>query len=497
MHAAETVWVLGDQLNRSIGALAEAEPGRTRVLMVESEAKLRSKAFHRQRLHLVLAAMRAFADELRRSGFEVDYRRAPSLSAGLEEHRRRFNPPAVRASEPASWDGLAVLRHHGVEVVRSNQFLCHYQDFARWAAGRNRLRMEDFYRWRRAETGYLMDGDQPAGGRWNFDSENRRPAPGEAVSWPQPQATGLDRSDRDLVDGLPDLAVGDAPAGTWATTRRAALARLRHVVEAVLPRFGPHQDVMLEGSWHLAHSLLSPYLNLGLLLPGEVCDAVDDAYRAGGVPIASAEGFLRQILGWREYVWGVYWLWMPGYRSANHFGAGRPLPPAFRTGQTSMRCLATTLGSVRRHAYAHHIQRLMILGNLGLLAGISPAELVEWMWASFIDGAEWVMLPNVIGMALHADGGRMATKPYAAGGAYINRMSDHCRGCRYDPKKRTGEVACPYTTLYWHFLDTNRAELARNHRMRPAVRNLERLGDMAEVRRRATEVLDRLDAGTL
>lgn len=493
----QTVWVLGDQLNRALGAMAGLRPGEARVLMVESAAKITSKPFHRQRLHLVLAAMRSFAAELEAEGFDVDYRRAASLEQGLAEHRRHHRPEVVRATEPASWEGRTRLEGLGVELVRSNQFLCHYEDFATWAGGRRRLRMEDFYRWRRTETGYLMDGDQPAGGRWNFDTENRRPSPKEPVSWPEPAISRLGAADADLVAGLPASAVGAEPDGVWATTRRAALARLHHAVEQVLPRFGPHQDVMLDSDWHLAHSLISPYLNIGLLLPGEVCDAVEDAYRAGRVPIESAEGFLRQVLGWREYVWGVYWLWMPGYRDVNHFDAHRPLPPAFTTGETGMRCLSRALDGVEQRSYAHHIQRLMIFGNLGLLAGIEPAAMVEWMWARFVDGAEWVMLPNVIGMALHADGGRMATKPYAAGGAYINRMSDHCGSCRYDPKQRTGEKACPYTTLYWEFLARHRDRLAGNHRMVQAVRNLDRLRDLPDVRARAAEVLERLDAGTL
>ncbi|HET9076449.1 MAG TPA: cryptochrome/photolyase family protein [Acidimicrobiales bacterium] len=493
----DTVWVLGDQLNRAIGAMAAADPDRTRVLMVESDAKIASKPFHRQRLHLVIASMRAFAAELRAEGFEVDYVRAASLAAGLDEHRHRHRPAVVRATEPASWAGRELLAGLGVELIRSNQFLCHYEDFARWAGDRRRLRMEDFYRWRRTETGYLMDGDRPAGGRWNFDSDNRRPSPNEPLAWPRPSLTRMGPDDAEVVAGLPPGAVGAAPTGLWATTRRGALARLRHAVDEVLPRFGPHQDVMLDDDWHLAHTLISPYLNIGLLLPGEVCDAVEDAYRAGRVPIASAEGFLRQVLGWREYVWGVYWLWMPGYRDSNHFGARRPVPPALLGAGTRMRCVANAVEGVEARAYAHHIQRLMILGNLALLAGIDPRAMVEWMWSRFVDGAEWVMLPNVIGMALHADGGRMATKPYAAGGAYISRMSDHCRGCAYDPKKRTGDRACPYTTLYWDFLARHRDRLAGNHRMVQAVRNLDRLADLPEVRARAAEVLERLDAGTL
>ena len=247
----------------------------------------------------------------------------------------------------------------------------------------------------------------------------------------------------------------------------------------------------------MAHSMLSPYLNLGLLHPREVCDAAEAAYRSGRVPIQSAEGFVRQVIGWREYVWGVYWLWMPEYAAANGLNAGRDLPPLFRDGETDMRCVAETLTAVHEHGYAHHIQRLMVLGNLALLAGVVPQQMVDWMWASFVDGAEWVMLPNVLGMSLHADGGRMATKPYAAGGNYINRMSDYCRDCRFDPKRRTGTDACPFTTLYWGFLDRNQSVLSGNHRMARQLQAARKLADMAEVRARATEVLAQLDGGEL
>ena len=322
--------------------------------------------------------------------------------------------------------------------------------------------------------------------------------PGESLTaWPTPVRSRLDEVDRQVLDELPASAVGSDPDGTWATTRRGALARLRHVIDKVLPIFGPHEDAMLAGEWSMAHTLLSPYLNIGLLYPDEVCDAAETAFRTGRIPIASAEGFIRQIIGWREYVWGTYWLWMPGYNGLNALEAERRLPPLFRGGGTEMRCVGETLQSVEDHGYAHHIQRLMVLGNLALLSGVAPNDMVDWMWASFVDGAEWVMLPNVIGMSLYADGGMMATKPYAAGGNYINKMSDYCSGCRFNPKKRTGADACPFTTLYWDFLDRNRGRLEGNHRMARQLHASNRLSDLEEVRERAAEVLDRLDAGGL
>lgn len=493
----DTVWVLGDQLNRRISSLEGRSPDNTRILFVESAAKIGSKPYHRQRLHLVLTSMRRFADELQNLGFDVDYRQADSFATGLDDHRREMSPDRVIAMEPMSHRMRGRLSELDVEVTRSNQFLCHYEEFAEWADGRKRLVMEDFYRLQRERLGYLMDGDGPAGGAWNFDAENREPPPRDGRSWPEPVRSRLDDLDREIIDSLPENAFGADPDGTWATSRRAALARLRHVVEDVLPVFGPHEDAMLKGEWSMAHSLLSPYLNLGLLYPDEVCEAAEEAYRAGNVPIASAEGFIRQIIGWREYVWGVYWLWMPEYAESNVLRATRPLLPVFRSGDTDMRCVSECLSSVREHGYAHHIQRLMVLGNLALLAGVEPSDMVDWMWASFVDGAEWVMLPNVLGMSLYADGGNMATKPYAAGGNYINKMSDYCGDCRFKPGNRVGDDACPFTTLYWNFLDSNSDRLADNHRMARQLAALKRLGDLDAVRQRADEVLERLADGRL
>ncbi len=493
-----TVWVLGDQLNRDIGALRDATPALHRVLMVESRAKMAGKRWHRQRAHFVLASMRRFADELRADGFEVDYRRADSLRRGYDEHVAAFGPIEVLATEPASWDGLELLRALGVTTVRSNQYLCHYDDFADWAGGRKQLKMEDFYRWQRPRLGYLMEGDEPAGGRWNYDDENRQRPPKNGSPWPEPQQSRLDELDRAVLADLPDGCWGADPDGTWATSRHGALARLRHFVDEVLPMFGPHEDAMVERSWHLAHSVLSPYLNVGLLLPGEVCDAVQDAFDEGRVPIASAEGFIRQVIGWREYVWGVYWLWMPDYRDRNALGADRPVPPVFRgEAPTDMNCVRNCISTLHDRAYNHHIQRLMVLGNLAMLHGVDPWDMTEWMWSSFIDGAEWVMLPNVIGMSQWADGGMMATKPYAAGGNYIDTMSDYCRSCRYDRKQRVGDDACPFTTLYWDFLARHHDLLVKNPRIARQVRASEQLSDLPAVRERAVEVRRRLDDGTL
>jgi deoxyribodipyrimidine photolyase-related protein len=493
-----TVWVLGDQLNRNLGALATAQPGRQRVLLVHSTDKLASKRWHRQRAHLIVTAMRRFALELRAEGFEVDERDATSFRSGLTAHREEFNPSRVVAMESANFAGNQLLIDLGVEIIRSDQFLCHRNDFASFAAGRKSLKMEDFYRWQRTRLGYLMDGDEPVEGRWNFDEDNREPPPKTGHDrWATPPKDPLDDLDRHVLAGLPESCWGADPDGTWATDRAGALRRLDHFITHLLPVFGPHEDAMLTDNWHLAHSLLSPYLNLGLLLPAEVCDAAEDAYRTGHAPIASVEGFIRQIIGWREYVHGVYWLWGPDYRSANGLQATRPLPPVFLGAKTDMRCVSSALATLHDHGYMHHIQRLMVIGNLSMLAGVDPWALTEWMWAGFVDGAEWVMLPNVIGMSQHADGGKMATKPYAAGGAYIDKMSNSCKGCRYDRKQRVGPDACPFTTLYWDFLARHTEKFGRNPRIVQQVRAAQKLSDLPAVQQRAVEILAMLDAGDL
>lgn len=488
--------MFGDQLNRRIGAMADADPGRDRVLLVESEAAL-GRGAHVQRNHLVITAMRRFGAELAAAGFEVDRRRAPSLPAGFEAHVAEHGPDSVVATEPNSRAARALCDRLGVDQVRSDQFLCHPDDFAGWAASRSgRLRMEDFYRWHRSRLGYLMDGDEPVGGRWNLDSDNREPPPRDVARFPAPVESRLDDVDDEVLASLPPTH-GAEPVGLWPTSRRAAQARLRHFVEEALPEFGPFEDAVSGRSWHLAHSLLSPALNLGLLLPGEVCDAVVERFEAGGVPLSSAEGFVRQVVGWREYVWGLYWLW-PDHGATNELGHRRAVPPAL-TGEvdTRMRCVADTVAGLHERAWVHHIPRLMILSNLANLYGVEPRQVTAWMSSRYIDAAEWVMVPNVHGMAMWADGGRMATKPYVSGGAYLNRMTDHCRACPYDPRVRVGETACPFTTLYWDFMAEHRDRLAESGRMARPLANLDRLGDLDEVRRRAADVRRGLRDGTI
>jgi len=447
--------------------------------------------------------MHHFADELRAEGFEVDHRVAESLPAGLRAHCDEFGVERVFAMEPMSWDGRAMLHRLGVDVYPNDQFLCHYADFAAWIADRTTFKMEDFYRWQRVRLDVLMEPDdgvpRPVAGQWNFDHDNREPPPKDGRRWPAITKFKLDDVDRAIIADLDANDVwGANPDGTWPVTRQQALVRLDEFIAEGLKPFGPHEDAMLAAEWKLAHSTLASSLNLGLLHPDEVIAAAEAAYRSGDAPINSVEGFIRQVIGWREYVWGLYWLWMPSYRTANVLQATRPVPPAFLTaGSTHMACVASVIDHLDSHGYAHHIERLMVLGNLALTAGVDPQAMVEWMWASFVDGAEWVMLPNVIGMALFADGGQMATKPYASGGAYLNKMGDSCKGCRYNPKKRTGDDACPFTTLYWDFLARNEEALLGNHRLSRQLAAMRRLSDLPAVRERAVEVLGQLDDGTL
>lgn len=490
-----TVLILGDQCHRSVASLAGCTPDDTRVLFVTSTSYLGAKRWHRQRLHVVLASMRRFARELRAEGFDVDERIATNQSEGLAAHRREFAPTRVRAMVPMSFRGRAFVEGSCDEVIANDQFLCSYDDFATWTTTRKgRLKMEDFYRWQRLRLDVLIEPDgEPTGGRWNYDDENREPPPKDGRAWPAPETFPLD----DIDDEVSALIATHAPqafgapwSGLWPTSTAQAQARLRRVIDEVLPHFGPHEDAMLAGNWHLAHTLLSSSLNLGLLRPETVIEAALAAYRAGRIPIASAEGFIRQVIGWREYVWGLYWLWMPDFAGWNSLGATRPIPSAFLGEPTKMRCVSACIDELDAHAYTHHIQRLMVLGNWALLTGVDPQAMTDWMWASFVDAAEWVMVPNVIGMTLHADAGRMATKPYAAGGAYISKMSDYCKGCAYDPKKRTGPTACPFTTMYWDFLARHEAKFAKNNRMAQQYAGMRRLADLDAVRARASEVAD-------
>lgn len=496
----DVILVAYDQLSRRHGALGRATPETHEVLLIDSDRMLRSRTWGAQRLFLILAAAEHLADELARDGFTVHRRQAATVATGVAQFRRDTDAHLLM-THPSSFALTAAMTHAGVELVDDDSFLTSRADFTAWVSQQKSLRMETFYRWQRTRLGVLMEDGKPVGGTWNLDAENRLPPPRGGHAWPEVLHHPPDRIDEQVwsrLQGMGLSLVGDDPDGTWATSREGALRQLRHFLDTALADFGPYEDAMPADSWAVNHSLLSPYLNLGLLDPAEVVAAALARFAEGGIPLASCEGFVRQVIGWREYVRGLYWHLGDDYRQRNGLAAHRPLLPLLEDPSlTQMACLSSTVTDLHARGWVHHIPRLMLLSNLALLTGVEPLEFLEWMRRMFVDAHDWVMVPNVIGMGLHADDGLMMTKPYAAGGAYIHRMGRHCGSCRYDPKRRTGESACPFTTLYWDFLDRHRDRFLRNHRMAQQVRGLDRLTDLPEVRERAAQVLEGLTGGTI
>ena len=487
----DLVLILGDQLTDSLSSLRGRDPSRTVVLMAEVMGEATYVRHHRKKIVLVLAAMRHFAARLKAAGWRVDHvaleaeGNTGTLGGELERAVRRHGASAVFLTEPGEWrlkleaDGWAAALGVPVTVIEDDRFLASHADFEAWAEGRKALRMEFFYREMRRRSGLLMEGEAPAGGRWNFDAENRAP-PAGGLFLPEPLRHDPDVVTREVLEMVarrfPD-GFGKLEDFRFAVSREQALASLSHFVETALPAFGDDQDGMLAASPYLHHAVISPYLNIGLLGPLEVCEAVEAAWKAGRVPLNAAEGFIRQVIGWREYVRGVYWLEGPAYVFRNALDAHRSLPDFYWTGRTEMACLKAAIGQTLDLAYAHHIQRLMVTGNFALLAGVDPHAVHEWYLGAYADAFEWVEAPNTIGMSQFADGGRLGSKPYAASGSYINRMSDYCAACAYDVKARSGTRACPFNRLYWDFIDRHAALFAGNPRMAQSVRTLERMGE--------------------
>lgn len=486
------VLVLGDQLDGRSSALEGFDAARDRILMVEAPGEAARVWSAKPRIAVFLAAMRHFARDLEARGLPIDYLALgrhdhPTVEAALAAALARHRPERLVAVEPGEWRLVAsleaVAREAGVPLAwrEDRHFLVSRAEFAQWARGYRQLRMESFYRWMRKRTGVLMDGDGPAGGEWNFDASNResfgRQGPSGIPAVPAFAPDALTREVLADVERHFGDHPGDLAAFAWPVTREDALAALEAFVRDRLPAFGRHQDAMWTGEETLNHSLLSVAMNLKLLAPGEVVAAAERAWREGRAPIESVEGFVRQVLGWREFVRGMYWLDMPGMREANHFGHARALPAWYWTGQTKMNCMREAIGQTLRTGYAHHIQRLMVTGQFALLAEVDPKAVADWYLAVYADAVEWVELPNVAGMALYANGGRFTSKPYVATGAYIDRMSDYCRHCAYRPKLATGPKACPFTTLYWHFLARHEDEFAGHPRTALMIRNLRRLGE--------------------
>jgi deoxyribodipyrimidine photolyase-related protein len=465
--------------------------------MMEVAAETTYVRHHKQKIVLVLSAMRHFAELLRRRGITVDYveldaaENTGSLTTEVERAVAAHRPERVIVTEPGEWRVLAMVETWGartqkpVEVRGDDRFFASRARFAAWARGRRSWRMEHFYREMRREHGILMEEDHPAGGEWNYDAANRKRLPARTLPPTRlrfaPDPTTLEVMS--LVERRFSGNFGELSEFAWPVTRADALRALEDFIANALPLFGDYQDAMRTDAPFLYHSLLSTSLNLGLLSPREVCRGAEAAWRSGAAPLNAVEGFVRQILGWREYVRGVYWESMPEYARSNALEACRALPAFYWTGDTDMRCLREAIRSTARHAYSHHIQRLMVTGNFALLAGVAPREIERWYLAVYADAYEWVEMPNTLGMAVFADGGQMASKPYAASGAYIERMSNFCRDCVYDVRKKTGEGACPFNYLYWAFLIRQQSRLSANPRMAMPYRTL---GGWASDRKRAT-----------
>lgn len=482
--------VLGDQLSPEMSSLRDAKKGADLILIAEVMEEATYVRHHKKKIAFLFAAMRHFAEELRAAGHQVRYVRledpANQGSLRAEVARALEETPdldGVVVTKPGEWRLLQDMETWGellpvaVELREDTRFVVPLKEFEAWAKGRKQLRMEYFYREVRRKTGLLMEGEEPAGGQWNYDSENRKRLP-KSKSTPHrflPDGDALTREVMALVEARFADHFGDLEPWVFATTRAGAEEARDHFLFEILPGFGDWQDAMARGEPWMWHSLLSAYINCGLLDPLDVCRRAEGEWKAGRAPLNAVEGFIRQIIGWREFVRGIYWLKMPGYAQMNALEAHRPLPEFFWTGETPMRCMAEAIGQTKRYAYAHHIQRLMITGNFALLAGLSPAEVNEWYLLVYADAYEWVELPNTHGMALHADGGLMASKPYAASGNYISKMSDYCESCAYDVKQRTGEKACPFNFLYWDFIDRHEAQFRNNPRMAVICKSINRM----------------------
>lgn len=495
--------VLGDQLSHDLASL-KATSANDPVLMLEVAREATHVPSHAQRTVLFLSAMRHFAAELKAAGRVVDYvslddpENTHTFEGEISRAIRRHRATRLIFTRPGEHRVLAeitrALDHAGckAEMLEDDHFLTTPAQFAAWAKGRKSLTMEYFYREQRRRLGYLMEGDTPLGGEWNYDKDNRRPfgKSGPSPRPPRPPHSPPDAVTREVMHMVarrfPD-APGSVEGFAWPVTRDAALAALCHFIDTRLADFGPYEDAMWQGEPFLYHSALSPLLNLHLLSPRECCDAAIEAFLRGRAPLASVEGFIRQLIGWREFVRGVYCIEGPDYERRNFLGESGTLPEFYWTGDTDMNCLKTCIGEVRERAYGHHIQRLMVTGNFALLAGVHPRHVSDWYLGMYADGVDWATLPNALGMVMHADGMRdeqgrvvrlpvVGTKPYAAGGAYINKMSNYCRSCRYDPAKRVGDDACPFTTMYWDFMRRHRDYLSKNTRTSAILGTLDRLG---------------------
>ncbi|MFK7881640.1 cryptochrome/photolyase family protein [Roseobacter sp.] len=470
--------VLADQLNKSITSLRDLEVHDV-ILMAEVRSEATYVKHHKKKIAFLFSAMRHFAQDLISEGANVEYvfydtpDNSGSLFGEVQRVVESHKIDKVVVTSPGEHRLLSEMQGWSkqldipVEILNDDRFLSSVNEFADWAKGRKQLRMEFFYREMRRKYSVLMEPEGPTGGEWNYDAKNRKP-PKEGLTIPPPFCAEPDIVTRDvmaLVDREFADHFGDLEPFHYGVTRGDALAALDMFIETRLACFGDYQDAMIQGEAWMYHSHIALYLNCGLLEPLECVQKAEAAYRQGDVPLNSAEGFIRQIIGWREFVRGIYWLKMPSYKDSNYLEAHRALPEFYWTAETNMNCLRQSILETKQNAYAHHIQRLMVLGNFALLAGLRPDQVNEWYLLVYADAYEWVELPNVSGMVLFADGGLLASKPYAASGSYIKKMSNYCDNCAYKVAAKNGSKACPFNYLYWDFVDRNSEKLRGNPRM--------------------------------
>lgn len=483
--------ILWDQLSEFISSLKGYNPVTDIILMCEVWNEATYVKHHKKKIAFIFSAMRHFSVVLKKQGCNVEYTtlddpdNTGSFNGEVKRMLSKYNVDRIVVTHPGEYrvlENIQVLENELnilVEIREDDRFLCSPNEFSSWASGRKQLRMEYFYREMRKKYDILMEANSPIGGKWNYDSENRKP-PKEGLTIPPPYIGKVDDITQEVISLTSerfDNHFGDIEPFYFAVTRADALKVLDQFIEQRLPRFGDYQDAMIQGEPWMYHSHISFYLNCGLLLPLECVKAAETAYNQEKAPLNAVEGFIRQIIGWREYVRGIYWLKMPHYSTENFFEANRKLPDFYWTANTKMNCLSQCVLETKKNAYAHHIQRLMVLGNFALLAGIDPKDVNEWFLIVYADAYEWVELPNVSGMILFADGGYLASKPYAAGGSYINKMSDYCKSCSFKVTKKNGPDACPFNYLYWDFLARNREKLAGNHRIGMMYKTFDRMGE--------------------
>ncbi len=506
--------ILGDQLSHSIACLKGADKAHDTILMAEVIQEASYVPHHPKKIAFLFAAMRHFARELEAAGFNVRYTKLDdaentgSLTGEIARAAAALKPARIILAEPGEYRVLEMMRSWQkqlgipVEILPDTRFLATHSEFAAWAKGKKQLRMEFFYREMRKKYGILIEKDgAPTGGQWNYDKENRKPPKAGLTSPPRlmHQKSAITREVLALVRERFGHHFGTLEPFHFALTRQEALKEAEHFIRELLPLFGDYQDAMVAGEAYLYHSLLSAYLNAGLLLPLELCEMAERAFRGGKAPLNAAEGFIRQILGWREYIRGVYWHFMPDYGKRNTLAATRPLPEFYWGADTHMFCMAESVRHTRDHAYSHHIQRLMITGNFALLAGLDVVQVQAWYLAVYADAYEWVEMPNTLGMALFGDDGVVASKPYAASGKYIHRMSNYCQHCRYDPEEMTGEKACPFNALYWDFLVRHEDRFRGNQRMPYVFATWDKFSPEKKraIRAKAAQILVSMEKGSL